>query len=238
MNNDELLVKLIVLINKVEESYIDIIDEIDVYYINYLCNFLNENFTNDNLSFELLEKINMINTDVFTNEKYFNDFYRYNYIRLVIAEYKKHHRCNKKLLFNKNLILKYIDKCYKLINYVELTKEDICLYIKENEEVLYLLDSKYIDKEILIKSLKNNKKVALILDEEECYLIRECYLKDKEIYNLYIDNIIKLLKEDIKIFPYLSTIARNDNKVKKEISKMDKRYLLFCDEGNDKSELD
>ena len=125
-----------------------------------------------------------------------------------------------------------------LINYVSLKKEDVLSYIKINEKVLYLLNSNFIDKEILLKSLKINKRVALILDEvdkENYFPIKNYYLKtkrneflkDKEIYDEYINDIIELLREDISLYINLSKEAKNDNKIKEVVSKIDKKYLAF-----------
>ncbi len=66
-------------------------------------------------------------------------------------------------------------------------KEDICDYLKENEKVFYLLNSDFVDTDILLKSLKINKKVALILDEENkenYYPVRNYYLKTNKKYFL------------------------------------------------------
>ena len=239
-NDEEKLIKLIININEVKEAEFNSIDnQVDISYIISFSEFLNKEFSVENLTEEILIEINKIDTDIFTNEKYLYDFYKNNKIRKIIAEYKnKHNKNSEKLLFDKEMVKKYLKESYLLINYVSLKKEDVLNYIKINEKVLYLLNSNFIDKEILLKSLKINKRVALILDEvdkENYFPIKNYYLKtkrndflkDKEIYDEYINDIIELLKEDISLYINLSKEAKNDNKIKEVVSKIDKKYLAF-----------
>ena len=239
MSNDVLLINLIIKINELKEAEYDSPEDVDISYIISFSDFLNTNFSKEMMSDDILSKINSIDTDIFTNEKYLYEFYKNNPIRLIIVQYKNEHKDIKsRLLFDKNTILKYLDKSYELIKYVDLKKEDVCDYIKVNEKVLYLLSKDFIDKNILLESLKINKKVALILDEdnkENYYPMRNYYLKnkrtdflnDKEIYDIYIDDIIELLKEDISIYISLSDLSKNNNRVIEAVRKIDDRYISF-----------
>lgn len=73
------------------------------------------------------------------------------------------------------------------------------------------------------------------MDKENYFPIKNYYLKtkrneflkDKEIYDDYINDIIELLKEDISLYINLSKEAKNDNKIKEVVSKIDKKYLAF-----------
>lgn len=239
MDNDVLLINLIIKINELNEARFNSLEDVDISYIISFSDFLNTNFNREMMTEDLLSKINNINTDIFTNEKYLYEFYKNNPIRLIIAQYKNEHKNIKnELLFDKNTILKYLDKSYELIKYVDLKKEDVCDYIKVNEKVTYLLDKDFIDKDILLKSLKINKKVALILDEdnkENYYPVRNYYLKNKrmdflnnkEIYDTYIDDIIELLKEDISLYINLSDLSKNDERIIETVRKIDDRYISF-----------
>lgn len=237
MNND-ILIKIIIKVSEIKEAEFDSLDGADISYILSFSEFLSETFIDNELTEELLYKISCINTDVFTNKKYLYDFYKNNPIRKRIVDYKKTHKDKDKLIFKKEKILEYLSECYELIKYVDLKKEDVCDYIKENEKVLYLLNSKYINKDILLKALKINKKVALILDEEDkegIYPKRKYYLKtkkheflkDENIYEIYINDIIELLKKDISLFIKLSDIAKNDKRIISFVKQNDKKYLAF-----------
>lgn len=235
---NDLIIKIIIRISEVKEAELDSLDRVDISYILSFSDFLNELFIDNDLTEEILYKINSIDTDIFTNKKYLYDFYKNNPIRKKIENYKKNHKEKEKLIFTKEEILKYLSECYELIEYVDLKKEDICDYIKVNEKVLYLLNSKFINKDILLKALKTNKKVALILDEEDkegIYPKRKYYLKtkkheflrDENIYEIYIKDIIELLKKDISLYIKLSDIAKKDKDVILFVRQKDKKYLAF-----------
>lgn len=235
---NDLIIKIIIRISEVKEAELDSLDRVDISYILSFSDFLNELFIDNDLTEEMLYKINSIDTDIFTNKKYLYDFYKNNPIRKKIENYKKNHKEKEKLMFTKEEILKYLSECYELIEYVDLKKEDICDYIKVNEKVLYLLNSKFINKDILLKALKTNKKVALILDEEDkegIYPKRKYYLKtkkheflrDENIYEIYIKDIIELLKKDISLYIKLSDIAKKDKDVILFVRQKDKKYLAF-----------
>lgn len=235
---NDLIIKIIIRISEIKEAELDSLDRVDISYILSFSDFLNELFIDNDLTEEILYKINSIDTDIFTNKKYLYDFYKNNPIRKKIENYKKNHKEKEKLIFTKEEILKYLSECYELIEYVDLKKEDICDYIKVNEKVLYLLNSKFINKDILLKALKTNKKVALILDEEDkegIYPKRKYYLKtkkheflrDENIYEIYIKDIIELLKKDISLYIKLSDIAKKDKDVILFVRQKDKKYLAF-----------
>lgn len=239
-NNEEMLINLIIKINEIKESeFYSMDNQVDVSYIISFSEFLNTEFSVEKLTKDILIEINKIDTDIFTNKKYLYDFYENNKSRAIIAKYKKEHANSKgKLIFDKELIKKNLKKSYMLIKYVDLKKEDVLSYIKINENVLYLLDSNFIDKETLLKSLRLNKRVALILDEvdkDNYFPIKNYYLKtkrreflnDKEIYNIYINDIIELLKEDVFLYINLSKEAKDNNKIKRVVSKINKKYLAF-----------
>lgn len=239
-NNEEMLINLIIKINEIKESeFYSMDNQVDVSYIISFSEFLNTEFSVEKLTKDILIEINKIDTDIFTNKKYLYDFYENNKSRAIIAKYKKEHANSKgKLIFDKELIKKNLKKSYMLIKYVDLKKEDVLSYIKINENVLYLLDSNFIDKETLLKSLRLNKRVALILDEvdkDNYFPIKNYYLKtkrreflnDKEIYNIYINDIIELLKEDVSLYINLSKEAKDNNKIKRVVSKINKKYLAF-----------
>ena len=125
-----------------------------------------------------------------------------------------------KLIIDLELIKQYLPECHQLIEYVNLPTKDS--EIKElvylNEKILYLLPNKIKDMFFMYDVLKNDYKVALILDHFEERNKKYYFLND-DLYNIYIDSLIKLVKEDISNYKLLSEETKNDERIKKVIKK-------------------
>lgn len=121
-----------------------------------------------------------------------------------------------KLIIDLELVRKYLPKCYQLIEYVNLPYEDSkkkeLVYL--NEKILYLLPDEIKDMFFMYDVLKNDYKVAMVLDQFE-EKNKRYYFLNKDLYNMYIDALIKLVKEDITNYDLLSQEAKNDEKIKK-----------------------
>lgn len=76
MSNDVLLINLIIKINELKEAEYDSPEDVDISYIISFSDFLNTNFSKEMMSDDILSKINSIDTDIFTNEKYLYEFYK------------------------------------------------------------------------------------------------------------------------------------------------------------------
>ena len=123
-----------------------------------------------------------------------------------------------KLVIDLRLVKKYLPECYQLIEYTKLPSSDneIKELVYLNEKILYLLPDKIKDMFFIYDALKNDYRVAMVLDHFE-NRNKKYYFLNKDLYNMYIDALIKLINEDFDNYSLLSEEAKNNEKIKKAV---------------------
>ena len=124
------------------------------------------------------------------------------------------------------MLIKYIDALddYKLINLGS-----------RNPMVLYMVEG--FSCAVLLEVLKNNRNACLILDVDilldeslkntYLYKNRNKFLKDPEVYNLYVGYLKEYLEHDVIKYANLSFIARSDLDLALYVLRKDYRLLAY-----------
>lgn len=240
----ELLLKLIL---KIEAAYqLFFYDEFNDYYLclDEIMILLDElKLNNNDLCY-----LKNINHQIFIDRKYFNNKFENNKHRLFIE--KNINNCNeKKLNFDFDLIKKYITNNYYIFNFLDNPSEkEIEELAILNPNVLYLVLK--IHNKMLLNVLKKNYKASAILDG---YIVLDCndtcgdqfyvddyaykdsyitknktkFLKNKNIYNLYINCLKKYLSDNVLIYIHLSSYARNSIELAKYVLSINPKLLVY-----------
>lgn len=244
MERNEIFIKLIL---KMEDAYeLFFFDEFNDYYLclDEIMILLDELKLDKNI----LTYIKSINYQIFINEKYFNEKFKNNENRIYIE--KNINNCDeKKLYFNFNLIKKYITNNYCLFNFLDNPNEkEIEELAILNPNILYL--SLKINNKMLCNILNKNYKASAILDgyivlsnSDTCddqfyvddYAYKDSYitknktkfLKNKNIYNLYINCLKKYLSDDVLNYIHLSSYARNSVELAKYVLSINPNLLVY-----------
>lgn len=178
------------------ELQVFLVELIVKIYNNQLTNEEIENIDVDNDS--LMYYISKIKTNVFDKNTS---------IKKIIDKYRK--LDDIKLIIDIELVKKYLPECCQLIEYTKLPCEDS--KIKElvylNEEILYLLPDRIKDMFFMYDVLKNDYKVAMVIDHFD-KKNKKYYFLNNDLYNLYIDGLIKLIHDDINNYDLLSEEAK------------------------------
>ena len=189
-----------------------------------------------------------INHQIFIDRKYFNNKFENNKHRLFIE--KNINNCNeKKLNFDFDLIKKYITNNYYIFNFLDNPSEkEIEELAILNPNVLYLVLK--INNKMLLNVLKRNYKASAILDG---YIVLDCidassdqfyvddyayknsyitknktkFLKNKNIYNLYINCLKKYLSDNVLNYIHLSSCARNSIELAKYVLSINPKLLVY-----------
>ena len=240
----EIFIKLIL---KMEDAYeLFFFDEFNDYYLclDEIMILLDELKLDKNI----LTYIKSINYQIFINEKYFNEKFRNNENRVYIE--KNINNCDeKKLYFNFNLLKKYITNNYYIFNFLDNPSEkEIEELAILNPNVLYLVLK--INNKMLLNVLKRNYKASAILDG---YIVLDCsdassdqfyvddyayknsyitknktkFLKNKNIYNLYINCLKKYLSDNVLNYIHLSSCARNSIELAKYVLSINPKLLVY-----------
>lgn len=240
----EIFIKLIL---KMEDAYeLFFFDEFNDYYLclDEIMILLDELKLDKNI----LTYIKSINYQIFINEKYFNEKFRNNENRVYIE--KNINNCDeKKLYFNFNLLKKYITNNYYIFNFLDNPSEkEIEELAILNPNVLYLVLK--INNKMLLNVLKKNYKASAILDgyivlsnNDTCddqfyvddYAYKDSYitknktkfLKNKNIYNLYINCLKKYLSDNVLNYIHLSSCARNSIELAKYVLSINPKLLVY-----------
>jgi len=180
------------------------------YLIQLMIKIFNDKLTKEDINgidtnnYELIYYLSKINTDFFDNEGEIG-----NKIKQL------RNKDDVKLIIDLELVRKYLPKCYQLIEYVNLPYED--KKIKElvylNEKILYLLPDEIKDMFFIYDVLKNDYKVAMVLDQFE-EKNKRYYFLNKDLYNMYIDGLIRLINEDINNYDLISEEAKSNERIK------------------------
>ncbi len=216
----------------------------------YMCNcgcdddIMEEFIYNLNKVFSSVDEIKKIapyikglNLRIFTDENYKSGEFKDN-IRDAIEDVFRSNIEPKKIVFDYDLVYQNIEYCCLLINYLEnLSLEKLIALASKNPKVLYLIEGFSID--TLKQIIKNNSSTALIIDvdvmddDSLCgtylYKNRNTFLKDKELYDLYINGLKSSLKEDRMKYIYMSKIARNDISLAKFILDIDPKLIPYTE---------
>lgn len=244
MERNEKFIKLIL---KIEAAYeLFFYDEFNDYYLclDEIMILLDELKLDKNI----LTYIKSINYQIFINEKYFNEKFKNNENRIYIE--KNINNCDeKKLYFNFNLIKKYITNNYYLFNFLDHPNEkEIEELAILNPNVLYL--ALKINNKMLCNILNKNYKASAILDgyivlsnSDTCddqfyvddYAYKDSYitknktifLKNKNIYNLYINCLKKYLSDNVLNYIHLSSHARNSVELAKYALSINPSLLVY-----------
>lgn len=240
----ELFLKLIL---KIEAAYqLFFYDEFNDYYLclDEIMILLDElELNNNDLCY-----LKNINHQIFIDRKYFNNKFENNKHRLFIE--KNINNCNeKKLNFDFDLIKKYITNNYYIFNFLDNPSEkEIEELAILNPNVLYLVLK--INNKMLLNVLKRNYKASAILDG---YIVLDCidassdqfyvddyayknsyitknktkFLKNKNIYNLYINCLKKYLSDNVLNYIHLSSCARNSIELAKYVLSINPKLLVY-----------
>ncbi len=240
----ELFLKLIL---KIEAAYqLFFYDEFNDYYLclDEIMILLDElELNNNDLCY-----LKNINHQIFIDRKYFNNKFENNKHRLFIE--KNINNCNeKKLNFEFDLIKKYITNNYYIFNLLDNPSEkEIEELAILNPNVLYLVLK--INNKMLLNVLKRNYKASAILDG---YIVLDCidassdqfyvddyayknsyitknktkFLKNKNIYNLYINCLKKYLSDNVLNYIHLSSCARNSIELAKYVLSINPKLLVY-----------
>lgn len=240
----ELFLKLIL---KIEAAYqLFFYDEFNDYYLclDEIMILLDElELNNNDLCY-----LKNINHQIFIDRKYFNNKFENNKHRLFIE--KNINNCNeKKLNFDFDLIKKYITNNYYIFNFLDNPSEkEIEELAILNPNVLYLVLK--INNKMLLNVLKKNYKASAILDG---YIVLDCsdassdqfyvddyayknsyitknktkFLKNKNIYNLYINCLKKYLSDNVLNYIHLSSCARNSIELAKYVLSINPKLLVY-----------
>lgn len=240
----ELFLKLIL---KIEAAYqLFFYDEFNDYYLclDEIMILLDElELNNNDLCY-----LKNINHQIFIDRKYFNNKFENNKHRLFIE--KNINNCNeKKLNFDFDLIKKYITNNYYIFNFLDNPSEkEIEELAILNPNVLYLVLK--INNKMLLNVLKRNYKASAILDG---YIVLDCidassdqfyvddyayknsyitknktkFLKNKNIYNLYINCLKKYLSDNVLNYIHLSSCARNSIELAKYVLSINSKLLVY-----------
>ena len=240
----ELFLKLIL---KIEAAYqLFFYDEFNDYYLclDEIMILIDElKLNNNDLCY-----LKNINHQIFIDRKYFNNKFENNKHRLFIE--KNINNCNeKKLNFDFDLIKKYITNNYYIFNFLDNPSEkEIEELAILNPNVLYLVLK--INNKMLLNVLKRNYKASAILDG---YIVLDCidassdqfyvddyayknsyitknktkFLKNKNIYNLYINCLKKYLSDNVLIYIHLSSYARNSIELAKYVLSINPKLLVY-----------
>lgn len=240
----ELLLKLIL---KIEAAYqLFFYDEFNDYYLclDEIMILLDElKLNNNDLCY-----LKNINHQIFIDRKYFNNKFENNKHRLFIE--KNINNCNEKRLnFDFDLIKKYITNNYYIFNFLDNPSEkEIEELAILNPNVLYLVLK--INNKMLLNVLKRNYKASAILDG---YIVLDCidassdqfyvddyayknsyitknktkFLKNKNIYNLYINCLKKYLSDNVLNYIHLSSCARNSIELAKYVLSINPKLLVY-----------
>lgn len=240
----ELFLKLIL---KIEAAYqLFFYDEFNDYYLclDEIMILLDElKLNNNDLCY-----LKNINHQIFIDRKYFNNKFENNKHRLFIE--KNINNCNeKKLNFDFDLIKKYITNNYYIFNFLDNPSEkEIEELAILNPNVLYLVLK--INNKMLLNVLKRNYKASAILDG---YIVLDCsdassdqfyvddyayknsyitknktkFLKNKNIYNLYINCLKKYLSDNVLNYIHLSSCARNSIELAKYVLSINPKLLVY-----------
>ena len=240
----ELFLKLIL---KIEAAYqLFFYDEFNDYYLclDEIMILIDElKLNNNDLCY-----LKNINHQIFIDRKYFNNKFENNKHRLFIE--KNINNCNeKKLNFDFDLIKKYITNNYYIFNFLDNPSEkEIEELAILNPNVLYLVLK--INNKMLLNVLKRNYKASAILDG---YIVLDCsdassdqfyvddyayknsyitknktkFLKNKNIYNLYINCLKKYLSDNVLNYIHLSSCARNSIELAKYVLSINPKLLVY-----------
>lgn len=240
----ELFLKLIL---KIEAAYqLFFYDEFNDYYLclDEIMILIDElKLNNNDLCY-----LKNINHQIFIDRKYFNNKFENNKHRLFIE--KNINNCNeKKLNFDFDLIKKYITNNYYIFNFLDNPSEkEIEELAILNPNVLYLVLK--INNKMLLNVLKRNYKASAILDG---YIVLDCidassdqfyvddyayknsyitknktkFLKNKNIYNLYINCLKKYLSDNVLNYIHLSSCAGNSIELAKYVLSINPKLLVY-----------
>ncbi len=237
MSTEEKLINIIINTKKVHRCYL--FDEfLDVDYLISKINILLDKSIIDNIGY-----LKNINTEIFTDKKYFNEAFMNNQYRKYIEE-NIDNVSLKKINFSYDLIKKYIGEDYEIFKYLTPATENQILKLGTiNPNILLFIDN--INENLLINLLKNNYLTALTLDgdilefddifcffNEEykksyLYLHRKDYLNNPKIYNLYIEGIKKYLASDIINYIHLSKFAKNSVELARYVLDINPKLLVY-----------
>ncbi len=228
MNNQE---KIIELINTIEKlfDYFDIDDVIltDDYNSNLelFSNKLNEIFS-DGLNKDILDMISKIDkTEIFYIEQV--EDYKNNQIRKQIVEYLD----NMPLYLDYELIKKHIKENYKLAQYVK-EKDKLLELLALNEQVILLMDAKYLTEELILKQMKQTNLVTEIFlglhdQSNNIYNFSMFYQNNKEINQLLYEQAKEYLKQDIYIYIKASELVKNNIPIAKLVLSINPQFKYY-----------
>lgn len=227
--------KVIILINTIEQLF-DYIDIDDIIMSNNYDSSLEEfsskldEIFKDGLNEELLEMISKIDKiEIFYIEQV--EKYKTNKIRRQIVEYLD----NEPLYFDYDLIRKYIKENYKLASYIKNKDKQIEL-LDLNENVLLLMDAKYLTKDLILKKMKKSDFVSEIFlglhgDDNDIYRFSMFYKDCLEINNLLYEQVEKYLKQDIYRYINASDLVKNNIDIAKLVVSINPKFVYYIGES-------
>ena len=220
--------KLIELINYIDNNF-DYIDVNDLYmdpnnveYFNKFSDILD----NINLDDNMLHMISKLDKrDIFYLEigaKFSN-----NINRKRIVEYLD----NDNILFDFELVKKYVKDNYKLVNYLK-DKSKILELVDLNEKVILLLPVEYLTEDFVLNNMNKSNFITEIFlglygDNNNLYNSSMFYKNNRDINSLLYKQSKKYIDDDCYIFIHSSELVKNNKDISKYVISIDPKFRHY-----------
>lgn len=229
MDNQKIMIKLI---NEIDNIISDIYDLDDlllpesVENLNEFSRKIDEIFING-LNDELLQMINKLEyKDIFLVH---NGVFKNNKNRKIIEEYILN---NDKLYLDYDLIKENIKDNYKLVKYVK-DKSKLCELVNLNEQVLLLLDGKYLTEELVENEINKSDFISEVFlgiygSDNDLFKYSSYYKNIKNIDEILFEQLKDTLKSDPYKFIKSSDIIKQNKKIIELVTSIDSRLKAYA----------
>jgi len=229
MDNQKIMIKLI---NEIDNIISDIYDLDDlllpesVENLNEFSRKIDEIFING-LNDELLQMINKLEyKDIFLVH---NGVFKNNKNRKIIEEYILN---NDKLYLDYDLIKENIKDNYKLVKYVK-DKSKLCELVNLNEQVLLLLDGKYLTEELVENEINKSDFISEVFlgiygSDNDLFKYSSYYKNIKNIDEILFEQLKDILKSDPYKFIKSSDIIKENKKIIELVTSIDSRLNAYA----------
>ncbi len=229
MDNQKIMIKLI---NEIDNIISDIYDLDDlllpesVENLNEFSRKIDEILIND-LNDELLQMINKLEyKDIFLVH---NGVFKNNKNRKIIEEYILN---NDKLYLDYDLIKENIKDNYKLVKYVK-DKSKLCELVNLNEQVLLLLDGKYLTEELVENEINKSDFISKVFlgiygSDNDLFKYSSYYKNIKNIDEILFEQLKDILRSDPYKFIKSSDIIKQNKKIIELVTSIDSRLNAYA----------
>ena len=229
MDNQKIMIRLI---NEIDNIISDIYDLDDLLLPESVEN-LNEfsrkidEILIKGLNDELLQMINKLDyKDIFLVH---NGVFKNNKNRKIIEEYILN---NDKLYLDYDLIKENIKDNYKLVKYVK-DKSKLCELVNLNEQVLLLLDGKYLTEELIENEINKSDFISKVFlgiygSDNDLFKYSSYYKNIKNIDEILFEQLKDILKSDPYKFIKSSDIIKQNKKIIELVTSIDSRLKAYA----------